>query len=160
MDQEVGNTALYPIVYHTGDKLEIAFTHTANYGENHFSFVNGQFTADGGTHLSAFREGLLKGVNEFTKKTYSGTDVREGIAGCIAVKVKDPVFESQTKNKLGNTEVRSWIVREVKAAAVDYLHKNPETARILEEKIVNNEKLRKELAAVKKKLKLRQKEYP
>ncbi len=153
LDQEVGDTALYPIVYHTGDKLEIAFTHTANYGENHFSFVNGQFTADGGTHLSAFREGLLKGVNEFTKKNYSGTDVREGIAGCIAVKVKDPVFESQTKNKLGNTEVRAWIVREVKAAVVDYLHKNPETARILEEKIVNNEKLRKELASVKKEAK-------
>lgn len=150
LDREVGETVLYPIVSHVADKLEIAFTHTANYGESYFSFVNGQFTADGGTHLSAFREGLLKGVNEFTKKNYSGTDVREGIAGTIAVKIKDPVFESQTKNKLGNTEVRSWIIGEVKGAVVDYLHKNSETAKILEDKIVNNEKLRKELAAVKK----------
>ena len=153
LDREVGGDTLYPIVYHAGDKLEIAFTHTGNYGETHFSFVNGQFTSDGGTHLSAFREGMLKGVNEFAKKNYSGTDVREGIAGAIAVKVKDPVFESQTKNKLGNTEVRSWIINEVKAAVVDYLHKNPESARALENKIINNEKLRKELSAVKKEAK-------
>jgi len=153
LDREVGGSVLYPIVYYSADKIEIAFTHTSAYGETHFSFVNGQFTSDGGTHLSAFREGLLKGVNEFTKKNYSGTDVREGIAGAIAVKVKDPVFESQTKNKLGNTEIRSWIVNEVKSAVVDYLHKNPETAKVLENKIINNEKLRKELAAVKKEAK-------
>ncbi len=121
LEREVGDETVYPVVYHAGEHFEMAFTHTANYGETHFSFVNGQFTSDGGTHLSAFREGLLKGVNEFTKKNYSGTDVREGIAGAIAVKVKDPVFESQTKNKLGNTEVRSWIINEVKAAVVDYL---------------------------------------
>lgn len=153
LDREVGETVLYPIVYHAADKMEIAFTHTSAYGETHFSFVNGQFTSDGGTHLSAFREGLLKGVNEFTKKNYSGTDVREGIAGAIAVKVQDPVFESQTKNKLGNTEVRSWIINEVKAAVVDFLHKNPEIAKTLENKIISNEKLRKELASVKKEAK-------
>ncbi len=153
LEREVGDEVLYPIVYHAADKMEIAFTHTSAYGETHFSFVNGQFTSDGGTHLSAFREGLLKGVNEFAKKNYSGTDVREGIAGAIAVKVKDPVFESQTKNKLGNTEVRSWIINEVKAAVIDFLHKNPETAKDLENKIINNEKLRKELAAVKKEAK-------
>ncbi len=153
LEREVGDTTLYPIVYHAGDKFEIAFTHTSAYGETHFAFVNGQFTSDGGTHLSAFREGMLKGVNEFTKKNYSGTDVREGVVGAIAIKVKDPVFESQTKNKLGNTEIRSWIINEVKAAVVDYLHKNPESAKNLENKIVNNEKLRKELAAVKKEAK-------
>ncbi len=153
LNQEVGDAALYPIISYIGDKMEIAFTHTENYGENHFSFVNGQFTADGGTHLSAFREGLLKGINDFTKKNYSGTDVREGIVGAIAVKVMSPVFESQTKNKLGNTELRSWIIGETKAAMVDYLHKNSETAKILENKIVNNEKLRKELAVVKKEAK-------
>ena len=153
LEREVGEDVLYPVVYHAAEKIEIAFTHTANYGETHFSFVNGQFTSDGGTHLSAFREGMLKGVNEFTKKNYSGTDVREGVAGAIAVKVKDPVFESQTKNKLGNTDVRSWIVAEVKAAVVDYLHKNAQTAKILEDKIVSNEKLRRELAAVKKEAK-------
>ncbi|OQX28908.1 MAG: DNA topoisomerase IV [Spirochaeta sp. LUC14_002_19_P3] len=153
LDNEVGETVLYPVIYHGSDKLEIAFTHTANYGETHFSFVNGQFTSDGGTHLSAFREGLLKGVNEFSKKNYSGTDVREGIAGAIAVKVQDPVFESQTKNKLGNTDIRSWIANEVKSAVVDYMHKNPETAKIIENKIITNEKLRKELSAVKKEAK-------
>ncbi|MCG8454103.1 MAG: type IIA DNA topoisomerase subunit B [Spirochaetales bacterium] len=153
LTKEVGEEVVYPMVYHAGEKFEMAFTHTASYGETHFSFVNGQFTSDGGTHLSAFREGMLKGVNEFTKKNYSGTDVREGVVGAIAVKVKDPVFESQTKNKLGNTEVRSWIINEVKAAVVDYLHKNPESAKNLENKIINNEKLRKELAAVKKEAK-------
>lgn len=153
LDREVGNTVLYPLMYHSGEKMEIAFTHTANYGETHFSFVNGQFTSDGGTHLSAFREGILKGINEFTKKTYAGADVREGIAGAIAVKVKDPIFESQTKNKLGNTDIRSWIIHEVKTTVVDFLHKNTETAKILENKIINNEKLRKELASVKKEAK-------
>jgi topoisomerase-4 subunit B len=150
LEGEVGEDTVYPIVHHAGDKFEMAFTHTTTYGETHFSFVNGQFTSDGGTHLSAFREGILKGVNEFTKKNYSGTDIREGIAGAIAVKVKDPIFESQTKNKLGNTEIRTWIINEVKAAIVDYLHKNPSSAQALENRILFNEKLRKELADVKK----------
>ncbi|MBN2625405.1 MAG: ATP-binding protein [Spirochaetales bacterium] len=150
---EVDGDALYDIGYFQGDKLEIAFTHTGNYGESHFSFVNGQFTSDGGTHLSAFREGILKGVNEFYKKSYSGTDVREGLCGAIAIKVKDPVFESQTKNKLGNTDIRAWVVNEVKAGVVDFLHKNEEPSKILENKIINNEKLRKELNAVKKEAK-------
>ena len=87
--------------------FEFAFLHTQSYGESYFSFVNGQYTADGGTHLSAFREGILKGVNEYAKKNFQGVDVREGIVGTILVKVKDPVFESQTKNKLGNTELRA-----------------------------------------------------
>jgi len=150
LEGEVGKDTAYPIVHYATEKFEMAFTHTSAYGETHFSFVNGQFTSDGGTHLSAFREGMLKGVNDFTKKNYSGTDVREGVVGAIAVKVKDPVFESQTKNKLGNTEIRMWIINEVKAAVVDYLHKNPQSARTLENKILYNEKLRKELTAVKR----------
>ncbi|MDC7221369.1 MAG: DNA topoisomerase IV subunit B [Spirochaetales bacterium] len=153
LDGEVDGDALYEIGYYSAEKIEIAFTHTNNYGETHFSFVNGQYTSDGGTHLSAFREGVLKGVNEFYKKSYTGTDVREGLCGAIAIKVKDPVFESQTKNKLGNTDVRAWVVNEVKAGVVDYLHKNEEPAKKLEDKIVNNEKLRKELNAVKKEAK-------
>ena len=153
LNREVDDAALYEPAYYKGQYLEFAFTHTSNYGENHFSFVNGQYTSDGGTHQSAFREGVLKGVNEFYKKNYSGVDVRESINGAVAVKLKEPVFESQTKNKLGNTEVRSWIVAETRSAVVDFLHKNTTAARILQDKIDRNEQLRKELNAVKKEAK-------
>jgi topoisomerase-4 subunit B len=150
---EVGDSTAYPIGHYKTKFLEFSFTHTPNYGETYFSFVNGQFTSDGGTHLSAFREGILKGVNEFLKKDYSGLDVREGLAGAVSVKLKSPIFESQTKNKLGNTEIRSWVVTEVKSGVVDFLHKNPESAKKLEERIVQNERLRKELNSVKKEAK-------
>ena len=150
LDSEVGETTIYDIGYHRSEKLEFAFAHTNTYGENYFSFVNGQYTSDGGTHQSAFREGFLKGVNEFYKKNYSGVDARDGLAGAVAIKLQNPVFESQTKNKLGNTDVRGWLVNEVKSGVVDYLHKNKEAAKKLEDKIMNNEKLRKELNAVKK----------
>jgi topoisomerase-4 subunit B len=150
LETEVGDNRLYDIAYHRGDKLEFSLTHTDAYGESFFSFVNGQYTADGGTHLSAFREGILKAVNEFLKTNYSGVDVRDGMSGAIAVKVANPVFESQTKNKLGNTEVRTWILAEVKSALVDYLLKNKDVAKKLEEKIVSNERLRKDLNEVKK----------
>jgi topoisomerase-4 subunit B len=153
LQNEVGENVVYNIAYYKGKQLEFAFTHTSSYGETYFSFVNGQNTSDGGTHLSAFREGILKGVNEYFKKNYNGIDVREGIGGAIAIKLKNPVFESQTKNKLGNTEIRSWIVGEVKSGVVDFLHKNIEAARQLETKIVQNEKLRTELNAVKKEAK-------
>lgn len=153
LQNEVGENTVYNIAYYKGKQLEFAFTHTGNYGESYFSFVNGQNTSDGGTHLSAFREGILKGVNEFFKKNYNGIDVREGISGAIAIKLKNPVFESQTKNKLGNTEIRSWIMQEVKSGVVDFLHKNVDAARQLENKIVQNEKLRTELNAVKKEAK-------
>ncbi|MFP4415805.1 MAG: DNA topoisomerase IV subunit B [Fibrobacterota bacterium] len=153
LDAEVGDSSLYEIGHYKGHHLEFALTHTNNYGETYFSFVNGQFTSDGGTHQSAFREGVLKGVNEYFKKNFSGVDVREGIAGAVAVKLKSPIFESQTKNKLGNTEVRGWIVSEVKSMVVDFLHKNQTSAKKLESKIINNEKLRKELNTVKKEAK-------
>jgi topoisomerase-4 subunit B len=147
---EVGTSIFYDIVYYLGDHIEFSFTHTENYGETYFSFVNGQYTSDGGTHLSAFREGILKGVNEFYNKNYSGSDVREGFAGSVAVKLKNPIFESQTKNKLGNAELRGWIVTEVKTAVVSQLQRNKKLAKQLEEKIINNEKLRKELSLVQK----------
>lgn len=150
---EIGDDTLYEIGYYKGKHIEFSFTHTNTYGETYFSFVNGQFTSDGGTHQSAFREGILKGVNEFYKKNYSGIDVREGIAGIVAVKLKSPVFESQTKNKLGNAEIRSWIVSEVRAGVVDFLHKNRDASQALEKKIVSNERLRKELNVVKKEAK-------
>ena len=151
--REVGEGCTYEPAYFKGQRLEFAFTHTNTYGETYFSFVNGQYTSDGGTHQRAFREGVLKGVNEFYKKSFSGVDVREGIAGAVAVKLKEPVFESQTKNKLGNTDVRSWIVADVREAVVDFLHKNKEAAEAVEKRIVQNEKLRKELNAVKKEAK-------
>ncbi|MFW5801632.1 MAG: toprim domain-containing protein [Spirochaeta sp.] len=150
---EVGDEPLYPILHYRGERLEFAFTHTETYGESHFSFVNGQYTNDGGTHLSAFREGVLKGVNEFYKKAFSGVDVREGIAGAVAVRLKDPIFESQTKNKLGNTDIRAWIVQEVREAVIDLLHKNKDAASTVEHKVTHNERLRRELNTVKKQAK-------
>ncbi len=153
LSAEIGDRTAYPICWYRGQHIEFAFTHTEAYGETYFSFVNGQYTSDGGTHLSAFREAQLKGINDFFKETYNGLDVREGIAAAVSVKVKNPIFESQTKNKLGNTDIRTWILQEVREAVVDFLHKNPETSRILRDRINSNEKLRKELNSVKKEAK-------
>lgn len=157
LNNEVTEDRLYEPLHYRGKTLEFAFLHTGSYGECYFSFVNGQYTSDGGTHLSAFREGILKGVNEYAKKNFQGVDVREGIVGTLLVKVKDPIFESQTKNKLGNTDIRTSLLQEVKDACVDLLHKNPQTAQAIIERIVFNEKLRKELSAVKKEAKEKQK---
>ncbi len=157
LNTEVIEDRLYEPLHHRSTLVEFAFLHTQSYGESYYSFVNGQYTADGGTHLSAFREGLLKGVNEYAKKNFQGVDVREGIVGCVLVKVKEPIFESQTKNKLSNTEIRTPLMQEVKEAVLQLFHKNPETARLVIERIVFNEKLRKELASVKKEAKEKQK---
>lgn len=157
LNEEVKDDRLYEPLHHRGKTLEFAFLHSSSYGETYFSFVNGQYTQDGGTHLSAFREGILKGVNEFAKKNFQGVDIREGIVGAILVKVKDPVFESQTKNKLSNNEIRGPIVQEVKEAVQNLLYKFPETGKIILDRILFNEKLRKELAAVKKEAKDKQK---
>lgn len=153
LDNEVEDGQLYEPIYGKDDTLEFALCHTAGYGENYFSFVNGTYTNEGGTHLSAFREGILKGVNEFAGKKFSGNDVREGVVGTIAVKVKDPIFESQTKNKLGNTEIRGSIVNRVKDFVCDYLYKHTDVAEMLIYKIQQNEKLRKELQHVRKEAK-------
>ncbi len=153
LNNEIEGESIYPPTYYKGKQLEFSVTHTNSYGENYFSFVNGQFTSDGGTHLAAFKEGFLKGVQEFYRKPYKSEDVREGMTAAVAVKVKDPVFESQTKNKLGNTEIRSWIVAETKSAVDDFLHRNSEVAKALEAKIQANEKLRTELNTVKKEAK-------
>ncbi|MCZ6782943.1 MAG: DNA topoisomerase IV subunit B [Proteobacteria bacterium] len=151
LGEEIGDEPpLYDIVHVVSDRVEFAFTHTNNYGETYFSFVNGQYTNDGGTHQSAFREGLLKGVNEFAKKSFSGEDVRDGIIGAVSVKLQEPVFESQTKNKLGSTDVRRWLLPLIKDQVVRALHQSPELARALLEKVSANEKLRKELTAIKK----------
>lgn len=157
LNDEVKEDRLYDPLHYRGKSLEFAFLHSSGYGETYFSFVNGQYTQDGGTHLSAFREGILKGVNEFTKKNFQGVDVREGIVGTILVKVKDPIFESQTKNKLSNGEIRGHIVQEVKDAVQTLLYKNEEVSKQILERILFNEKLRKELATVKKEAKEKQK---
>ncbi|MDR2048659.1 MAG: type IIA DNA topoisomerase subunit B, partial [Treponema sp.] len=150
LTEETGDDVLYPIGYCKMEHLEFSFTHTNNYGEEYFSFVNGQFTSDGGTHLSAFKEGFLKGIQAYFKKDYRSEDIREGTTAAVAVKIKSPVFESQTKNKLGNSDIRAWIVQAVREGTEDWLHKNPQAAKKLEQKIVSNEKLRTELNAVKK----------
>ncbi len=157
LNAEVKEDRLYEPLHYRGKTLEFAFLHSSSYGETYFSFVNGQYTQDGGTHLSAFREGILKGINDYTKKNFQGVDVREGIVGTILVKVKDPVFESQTKNKLSNSDIRTSIVQEVKDAVQDLLYKNEEIGKKIVERILFNEKLRKELAAVKKEAKEKQK---
>lgn len=154
---EVSDERVYEPLHYRGKQLEFAFLHTQSYGESYFSFVNGQYTSDGGTHLSAFREGLLKGVNEYAKKSFQGVDVREGVLGAILVRVKDPLFESQTKNKLGNHELRAPLVQEVKDAVVTLLHQFPDTAKKIVERVAFNEKLRCELAAVRKEAKEKQK---
>lgn len=157
LNEEVTDDRLYEPLHYRGAMVEFAFLHTSSYGESYFSFVNGQYTQDGGTHLSAFREGILKGVNEYAKKNFQGVDVREGIVGTILVRIKDPIFESQTKNKLGNTDIRTQLVQEVKEATQNLLYQNSETANRIVERIAFNEKLRKELAAVKKEAKEKQK---
>ncbi len=157
LNSEVQEDRLYEPLHYKGKGIEFAFLHSTSYGETYFSFVNGQYTQDGGTHLSAFKEGILKGVNEYAKKNFQGIDVREGIVGTILVKVKDPIFESQTKNKLSNNEIRAPILQEVKDAVQNLLYKNEETGKKIVERIHFNEKLRKELAAVKKDAKEKQK---
>jgi topoisomerase-4 subunit B len=150
LTEETGDGALYPMGYYKGEHIEFAFTHTNNYGEEYFSFVNGQFTSDGGTHLSAFKEGFLKGIQAYFKKDYRSEDIREGTIATVAVKLKNPVFESQTKNKLGNSDIRAWVVQETRDAVEDWLHKNQEAGKKLEHKILANESLRTELNEVKK----------
>ena len=151
LQDEVGETNMYDIIHYRSSHLEFAFTHVpGDFGENYFSYVNGQHTSDGGTHQAAFKEGIVKGINEYFKKSWEAQDVRDGLIGAIAVKVKEPVFESQTKNKLSNTDIRSSIVAEVKDAVVDFLLKHVDQAQKLNDKILNNERLRKELNDVRK----------
>ncbi|MBE6355706.1 MAG: type IIA DNA topoisomerase subunit B [Lentisphaerae bacterium] len=151
LDTETGDERIYEIIHFRSKQLEFALTHSDNYGENSYSFVNGQYTGDGGTHLSAFKEGVLKGINEYSGKSFKADAIRDGMIGAVAVKVKEPVFESQTKNKLGNTDVRGPIVAAVSAAVADYLHKHKDIAETVIDKVVRNEQLHKQIQDVKKK---------
>ncbi len=147
---EVADEALYPPLHFSSKTLELVLTHTQRFEETFFSFVNGQYTADGGVHLSAFREGLVKGFNEYSRDKFDGDDIREGMAGAIAIRLKEPVFESQTKNKLGNTEIRGELVARVREVVADLLHRNPKAAESALLKIQETVKLRKELMSIKK----------
>ena len=144
LSKVIGDDGLYPAIHFRNEHLEFAFTHTSGYGENYFSYVNGQHTADGGTHLAAFKEGVLKGINEYFRKSWQAPEIRDGIVAAIAIKMQNPVFESQTKNKLGSTEVRTWIVSEVKEAVIDALMKDRAKAQGLQDKVSTNEKVHKE----------------
>lgn len=150
LDAEIGESALYPLVHYKSERIEFSFTHTDAYGDTYYSFVNGQYTPDGGTHQSAFREGILKGINEFSGKSFTAIDVREGILGAVSIRIDDPIFESQTKSKLGNTDIRGWIVGEVKKHVEDFLHRNLDVAEAILRKIAMNEKIRVDLQVVKK----------
>jgi len=146
---------MYPVVFFRDKTLEFALTHTSDFGERYLSFANGQYTSSGGTHLSAFKEGITKGINSYTGESYSSQDVREGIIAAVSIRIKEPVFESQTKTRLGNNDIRGWIVNTVKTELEKHLHKNPESASTLVSKVKINQKVRTELSDVKKKAKQR-----
>jgi len=146
-----GSEPIYSPLHYAGKTLEFCFTHSnSRYGETFYSFVNGQFTSDGGTHLSAFREGLLKAVNEYANGKFEGDDVREAMVGAVSIRLKDPVFESQTKNKLGNTEIRTELVNNVREELLQFFQRNKEIAGKIMDKVKDTQQLRKELQDVKK----------
>jgi topoisomerase-4 subunit B len=149
----------YPIVHLKGNDIEMAITHNNQYGEEYYSFVNGQNTTQGGTHLAAFREALVRTVREFFKKEFDPSDVRASIVGAIAIRVQEPVFESQTKTKLGSTNIspdssspsiRTFIGDFVKNELDNYLHKNPSVADAILKRILQSERERKDIAGIKK----------
>ncbi len=149
--QTDGSEPIYAPLHFSDKTLEFCFTHSnSRYGETFFSFVNGQYTSDGGTHLSAFREGLLKAVNEYGHEKFDGDDVRESMVGAVAIRLKDPVFESQTKNKLGNTEIRTELVNKVREELLHFFNRNKEIAEKILSKVGDTRQLRKELQEVKK----------
>jgi topoisomerase IV subunit B len=149
--QADGSEPIYPPLHYAEKTLEFCFTHSnSRYGETFYSFVNGQYTSDGGTHLSAFREGLLKAVNEYGHEKFEGDDVRESMVGAVSIRLKDPVFESQTKNKLGNTEIRTDLVNRVREELLQFFNRNKEIAEKIIAKVQDTRQLRKELQEVKK----------
>mgnify|MGYP005753568303 CR=1 FL=1 len=147
----------YPIIHLKGEDIEMALTHGNDYGEEYYSYVNGQFTTQGGTHLSAFREAIVKTVREFYKKDFDASDIRGSIIGAISVRVQEPVFESQTKTKLGSSmmgpdgpALRTYIIDFVKEHLDNYLHKNQAVADALLKRIMQSERERKDMAGIKK----------
>lgn len=168
INDSMSETPLYPPIHLEGDDIEIVITHGNSYGENILSFVNGQNTRDGGTHLAAFREAVAKTLKEFYKKDYAPEDIRQGIVGAISIQIQEPHFESQTKIKLGSTymwekqgdgtspathgqSIRSFVNDFVKTNLDNYLHIHKEVAPVIQEKIIASEKERKEISGIQKK---------
>ena len=157
LNDNMEKEGIYPIIHLQGEDIEIAFTHGTGYGEDYYSFVNGQNTSQGGTHLAAYREALVKTIRDFFKKDFDPSDIRTSIISALSVKIEEPVFESQTKTKLGSRDmspggptVRNFISEFVKKSVDDYLHKNPSTAQALLKKILDSEKERKAISSIKK----------
>ncbi|HIV32638.1 MULTISPECIES: DNA topoisomerase IV subunit B [unclassified Alistipes] len=157
LNENMTDEPLYPPIHLSGDDIEVAITHGTGYGESYYSFVNGQYTSQGGTHQAAFREAIAKTIKEFYHKDYDPSDIRTSIIAAISVKVTDPVFESQTKIKLGSKEIepgvsmRNFVMDFLGKHLDDYLHKHADTAQVLQKKIVENEKERKAISGVQKK---------
>lgn len=157
LENKLDGEPMYPIVHLKDADIEIAFTHNDSYGEDYYSFVNGQHTTMGGTHLAAFRESLAKTIKDFYKKDFEAVDIRTSICAAVSIKVQEPVFESQTKTKLGSQDmgpegptVRTFMNNFMKQALDNYLHRNPDTAEILGKKIQESERNRKELKGIQK----------
>jgi len=159
LEKNLNEEPLYPVAHLIGKDIEVAITHSSSqYGEEYYSFVNGQHTTQGGTHQAAFREAVVKTVRDHFKKTFDPSDIRQSIIGAISVKVQEPVFESQTKTKLGSTHtapkdgiaIRGWIVSFVQDQLDNYLHRNPDVAKAMLEKIQRAEKERKDLKGIRK----------
>jgi topoisomerase-4 subunit B len=147
----------YPIIHLKGNDIEVAITHSGSYGEEYYSFVNGQYTTQGGTHLAAFREAIVKTIREFYKKDFDASDIRQSVVAAIAVRVQEPVFESQTKTKLGSQSIgpdgptlRTFVNDFIKTELDNYLHKNPAAADALLKRILQSERERKEISGIKK----------
>ncbi|GHT41456.1 DNA topoisomerase (ATP-hydrolyzing) [Bacteroidia bacterium] len=164
LNENMTSEPIYPIIHLQGSDIEIAITHTHQYGEEYYSFVNGQYTTQGGTHLSAFKETISKVIKEYYNKNFEYSDIRMGIMAAVAIKVQEPVFESQTKTKLGSKDigpegpsVGKFIGDFIKKELDNFLHKNPETSDILLKKITESEKERKAIAGLSKQAKERAK---
>ncbi len=157
LNDTMTNDGIYPIVHLKGEDIEIAFTHTGQYGEEYHSFVNGQHTTQGGTHQSAFKEHIARTIKEFSGKPFEYADIRNGLVAAIAVNVEEPMFESQTKIKLGSlamspdgVSVNKYVGDFIKREVDNFLHKNPDVAEVMLQKIASSEKERKEMAGVAK----------
>ena len=157
LETKIDGEPLYPIIHLKGDDIEVALTHANHYGEEYYSFVNGQHTTQGGTHQGAFREAVAKTIRDFFKKDWESTDIRTGIVAAVSVKIIEPVFESQTKTKLGSTEVepggqsmRSFVGDFIGRELDNFLHKHPAVAEVLQQRILQSERERKELSGIRK----------
>jgi topoisomerase-4 subunit B len=158
LNENLNTEALYPIIHLSGEDIEIAFTHGDSYIDEYFTFVNGQHTTQGGTHLLAFKEAFAKTIREFYKKDFDAADIKTSLIAALSIRIEEPVFESQTKTKLGSKDVgpngpsiRNFIGDFIKEQLDNFLHKNPQTAEILLQKILESEKERKAISVVQKK---------